>query len=246
MGFYATVACPKVADLPSKNRVGGSRGLPSACAWRSAPQLLETVSETMVTVTITAPGRSFWPSRDPIGEWGGINLYAFVHNSPLNRVDPLGLKECCICKSIKMTSSGKIDSNFTLSLTKGFHSWVGLKVNVDADVDGNPADCKFTFDESGSIKLLKPSGNTQTLTLGGAGFPKTIPQHYLDTPGHQIIDDPAGLKFDPASAGQYTLEFDATFKAQCEGTDGGIKKDQSSHKESRTYVLDSLGNATFP
>ena len=33
-----------------------------------------------------------WPSRDPIGEQGGINLYAMVGNDAINRVDFLGLK----------------------------------------------------------------------------------------------------------------------------------------------------------
>jgi len=32
-----------------------------------------------------------WLSRDPIGEDGGINLYAYVRNDPMNSVDPLGL-----------------------------------------------------------------------------------------------------------------------------------------------------------
>lgn len=32
-----------------------------------------------------------WPSRDPIEEDGGINLYAYVKNSPLSWVDLLGL-----------------------------------------------------------------------------------------------------------------------------------------------------------
>ena len=28
-----------------------------------------------------------WPNRDPIGERGGLNLYAFVDNTPINQVD---------------------------------------------------------------------------------------------------------------------------------------------------------------
>jgi uncharacterized protein RhaS with RHS repeats len=32
-----------------------------------------------------------WPSRDPIGERGGVNLYGFVGNDGLDRVDYLGL-----------------------------------------------------------------------------------------------------------------------------------------------------------
>jgi RHS repeat-associated protein len=31
-----------------------------------------------------------WPSRDPIGERGGVNSYSFVDNDPLSRVDVLG------------------------------------------------------------------------------------------------------------------------------------------------------------
>jgi RHS repeat-associated protein len=34
-----------------------------------------------------------WPSRDPIAERGGINLYGMVGNDPVNRVDYLGLEE---------------------------------------------------------------------------------------------------------------------------------------------------------
>jgi uncharacterized protein RhaS with RHS repeats len=33
-----------------------------------------------------------WPSRDPIQERGGINLYGFVGNDGVNRLDLLGLK----------------------------------------------------------------------------------------------------------------------------------------------------------
>ncbi len=40
---------------------------------------------------IPALGR--WASQDPIGEAGGINLYGFVSNDPINAVDPWGLFE---------------------------------------------------------------------------------------------------------------------------------------------------------
>ena len=37
------------------------------------------------------PKTGRWPSRDPIEESGGVNLYAFVNNDGVNRVDELGL-----------------------------------------------------------------------------------------------------------------------------------------------------------
>jgi len=37
-------------------------------------------------------GRHEWLNRDPIGEMGGINLYDYVANDPVNKVDPLGLQ----------------------------------------------------------------------------------------------------------------------------------------------------------
>jgi RHS repeat-associated protein len=38
-----------------------------------------------------APEIGRWLTRDPLGEAGGMNLYAFVGNNPVNWVDPWGL-----------------------------------------------------------------------------------------------------------------------------------------------------------
>lgn len=40
-----------------------------------------------------SPWLGRWLSRDPIGEEGGINLYAYAGNNALNRVDYLGLRD---------------------------------------------------------------------------------------------------------------------------------------------------------
>jgi RHS repeat-associated protein len=41
-----------------------------------------------------------WPSRDPIGEDGGLNLYGFVGNDGVNRTDLMGLAGDSVCDRI--------------------------------------------------------------------------------------------------------------------------------------------------
>jgi RHS repeat-associated protein len=64
-----------------------------------------------------ASGR--WPSRDPIGERGGVNLYGFVGNDGVNRWDLLGLKrkQGSVCISLchsKIVKTGSIDEGYDI------------------------------------------------------------------------------------------------------------------------------------
>lgn len=38
------------------------------------------------------PSSGRWLNRDPLGELGGLNLYGFVYNDPVQRFDPFGLE----------------------------------------------------------------------------------------------------------------------------------------------------------
>ena len=48
------------------------------------------------------PNLQRWLNHDPIGERGGINLYGFVGNNPVNYVDPFGLLAVIIAGNNKM------------------------------------------------------------------------------------------------------------------------------------------------
>jgi RHS repeat-associated protein len=74
-----------------KNRVWGFEKSPSG---RSVvePQLSwETATGSVQYTYRNASGRAEWLSRDPIAEEGGINLYGYVANDPVDYYDPDGL-----------------------------------------------------------------------------------------------------------------------------------------------------------
>ena len=91
-----------------------------------------------------ASGRRQWPNRDPIGERGGINLYGFVGNRPINAVD----------------SDGRI--TFVIFDFEGFHDYghVGL---ITSTPDGG-----FTrLDYNHGIPYEKSSDDLESLIHTG-------------------------------------------------------------------------------
>ncbi len=78
----ASAAENRVGDffVPAPDRVGSF-----------ASQVVEPHREKPSPPVGLASGRACWPSRDPIGERGGYNLYGMVGNDPVNGYDLLGL-----------------------------------------------------------------------------------------------------------------------------------------------------------
>ena len=53
------------------------------------------------------PSSGQWLSRDPIGEWGGVNVYSPLLNRPVDLFDPLGLEPYQTARSIVNIRGGR-------------------------------------------------------------------------------------------------------------------------------------------
>lgn len=78
---------------------------------------LKTSQEKSKTTHRIASGRGIWPSRDPIEENGGINLYRFVGNQPINRWDRLGLEvQIIVAPSKSEVTTNEVDGVSTTTV----------------------------------------------------------------------------------------------------------------------------------
>jgi RHS repeat-associated protein len=72
------------------------------------PSLTPGQSELLLTYfRAYDPQLGRWLSADPIGEAGGLNLYGYVGNNPINGIDPLGL----VCYAMPNESLGSVVSD---------------------------------------------------------------------------------------------------------------------------------------
>ena len=100
MGYYSAT---EKTYLPSKNRVWGFDPTCITYAGESSLQVVEVHQENEGRGTTLVSGVTYYGyryynpstgrflSKDPIEEDGGVNLYAFVNNDPVNKIDYLGL-----------------------------------------------------------------------------------------------------------------------------------------------------------
>ena len=114
----------------------------------------------------SAPSRTTWLSRDPIGEDGGVNLYQYVYDNPLGWIDPEGLSG-----ELTINSNGDGGS----SSTSG-HSWICYKP------DGGPP---TTFGTWGNNPSNLGNGLQQNLEQGRTG--ETSRSTHLDDSQEQQL-----------------------------------------------------------
>ena len=91
MAYFSTKPAPGHRNLTAKNRVWDFFPLSSKTHPANRRQPAQPRRKTRPTLTKTVSGIPYWPSKDPIEEKGGVNLYGFVGNDGVNRWDRLGL-----------------------------------------------------------------------------------------------------------------------------------------------------------
>jgi hypothetical protein len=157
---------------------------------------------------VASPQSTGWRiSRDSavLGDEG--NLYCFVKNAPLDKVDFLGLEPwpgypggpwgpglgCFTCKCRSVQVSYEPGGN---SLALGpYGGWLdrrfGNQVHVRWNVDGGaPWLCKYYQDEKGTLLTLQSGGRTVDTVVGEDGH--RAPQVYTDYMGWSFGSDMSG------------------------------------------------------
>jgi RHS repeat-associated protein len=105
-----------------------------------------------------SPELGRWPSEDPIGEQGGINLYGMVANDPVNSSDELGLKPNN--QDVKCTIVLMIGHGYSSSLPHEVNVWLNDRIRMSqADRDKFPAYFIYAGCGTGGLKVYPGTTN---------------------------------------------------------------------------------------
>lgn len=132
------------------------------------------------------PSTGRWPSRDPIGERGGLNLYGMVNNNPVNHWDYLGLTIKWEGADGGTVAQGYLDAGGKdLNLHRQLQSRNGFRVWWEGDVPS----CK-TPGKTGTIVLMQWITHDQKYLFGAVTI---VPPYTPDAnASHRVEQCPGG------------------------------------------------------
>jgi hypothetical protein len=185
------------------------------------------------------PTSARWLSRDPIAERGGINLYAYVRNMPINAFDPLGLTTL----SVGLSGGAQGGVWGIPGLSGGGSGTVSLAVSVTGT---------FPYVDAGII------GTQSTVTnYTGGGFGLAVNAGYAPgslqdqqtakgCPGSQALDLDAGELLGLVGGAHFGLDdgsFSLDFGLGGQSLGGVGLSNNASNVYSLDAGLSALGNA---
>jgi RHS repeat-associated protein len=115
------------------------------------------------------PDLGRWLSRDPIGEAGGLNLYAYVVNNPVNAVDPLGLSSearfyiYCKCKCDKDWRLVRVEVVPGLGTSSVTYGPSTIHTNPDVYLSALQQQATNPYTQSNPATVDNSVGGSQTL-----------------------------------------------------------------------------------
>jgi hypothetical protein len=139
-GFFNLAAAPHqpldaMPTSPRKTRVRGFRRRASGqTSSRRGCRSINTPGSRGCGYK-TVSGRHEWPSRDPIQEAGGLNLYAYVGNDPINGVDPLGLWNLWNPATYGVPTGAGTSILNSLNPFDGSAGWSGFSLETSSEAD---------------------------------------------------------------------------------------------------------------
>lgn len=150
-------------------------------------------------------------SRDPAGYVDGLNVYLYVHNNPINHIDPLGLADTLVGKIIERLSPAYYMTQYNQAVASVANS-VGSQVPVlqkmmaavafNANFNANAAD---TFNVANQVEAYSRRTSdrisTEEIKYGtstGSAVGKALNQTALDVnPVGQVIQGVYGKSLEP-------------------------------------------------